>query len=111
VCAMAMIFRGEEGAEEVPMVSRGTKKDTSVVFLAKSRYVLVDQNEFQGPMTVFGKVQRLVPEGQSLDLFDFLKLPSAIRGEANPKRGMRAAVKIVSVGRGRGRISVTRMYG
>jgi len=83
VRAMAMIFRGEEGKEEVTMVSRGP---TSVVFLAKSRYLMVDQDEFRGPMSVFGKVQKLIPNGGSLDLFDFLKLPSAIRGEASLKK-------------------------
>jgi hypothetical protein len=86
VRAMAMIFRGDEGKEEVTMVSRGDQNEVSVVFLAKSKYVLVDQDDFQGPMTVFGKVQKLVPVGQSIDLFDFLKLPSAIRGEASLKK-------------------------
>lgn len=80
---MAMVFQGEEGKEEVTMVSRGP---TSVVFPAKSRYVVVDQDEFRGPMSVFGKVQKLVPKNESLDLFDFLKLPRAIRGEASLKR-------------------------
>lgn len=86
--AMAMIFRGDEGNEEVPMVSRGDRDHPSVVFLAKSRYVVVDQNDFKGPMTVFGKVQKLIPEGASIDLFDFLKLPSAIRNEATIKRDL-----------------------
>lgn len=83
VRALGMIFRGDEGKEEVPMVSRAEQNDAAVVFLAKSRYILGDQEDFEGEMTVFGKVQRLVPEGKSIDLFDFLKLPRAVRGEAN----------------------------
>lgn len=86
VRALAMIFRGDEGKEEVPMVSRAEQQDgASVVFLAKSRFLLIDQEDFEGDMTVFGKVQKLVPEGESIDLFDFLKLPRAIRREANLK--------------------------
>lgn len=88
VRAMAMIFRGDEGKEEVPMVARGGQDEPSVVFLAKSRYVLVDQDEFEGPMTVFGKVQKWVPQNASIDLFDFLKLPKAVRGEANLKKDL-----------------------
>lgn len=88
--ALAMIFRGDEGKEEVPMVSRveqnaDLEDNISVVFLAKSRFIVVDQEDFEGDMTVFGKVQKLVPEGESIDLFDFLKLPKVIRREANLK--------------------------
>lgn len=86
VRAMAMIFRGDEGNEEVPMVARGGDDQPSVVFVAKSKYVLGDQDEFKGPMTVFGKVHKLVPRNASIDLFDFLKLPKAVRGEANIKK-------------------------
>ncbi len=86
VRALAMIFRGNEGKEEVPMISRAEQQDgASVVFLAKSRFILVDQEDFEGGMTVFGKVQELIPEGKSVDLFDFLKLPKAMRGEAKLK--------------------------
>lgn len=86
VRAMAMIFQGDEGKEEVPMVARGDQDEPSVVFLAKTRYVVVEQDEFKGPMTVFGKVQKLVPKGGSIDLFDFLKLPNVVRGEASLKK-------------------------
>lgn len=46
---------------------------------------MVDQEDFEGEMTVFGKVQKKIPEGDSVDLFDFLKLPRAMRTEANLK--------------------------
>jgi hypothetical protein len=85
VRSMAMVFQGEEGKEEVTMVSRGA---TSVVFPARSKYVVVDQEEFRGSMSVFGKVQKLVPEGASLDLFDFLRLPRQIRNEASLKKDL-----------------------
>ena len=86
VRTMAMIFRGDEDNEELPMVSRGDQNTASVVFSARSKYILDDQSNFQGPMTVFGKVKKVIPVSQSLDLFDFLKLPSAVRNEATMKK-------------------------
>lgn len=93
VQALAMIFRGEEGREEVPMVARveqdGRSGDESaVVFLAKSQFVLVDQGDFEGEMTVFGKVNKLVPAGRSVDLFDFIKLPRAFARQGNIKKDL-----------------------
>lgn len=93
VQALAMIFRGEEGREEVPMVARvkqdgGSEQDSAVVFLAKSQFILVDQGDFEGEMTVFGKVNKLVPAGQSVDLFDFIKLPRAFAREGNIKKDL-----------------------
>ena len=81
-----MIFRGDEGNEEVPMVSRAEQSDASVVFLAKSRYIMIDQDDFRGQITVSDTIRKLIPAGKSLDLFDSVKLPSAMRGEANLKK-------------------------
>ena len=85
---LAMIFRGEEGREEVPMVARAEQDedDCSVAFVAKSRFLLVDQNDFQGDMTVFGRVSKLIPEGKFLDLFDFLKMPRGLARDEGMKK-------------------------
>ena len=88
VRAMAMLFQGDEGGDEVPMVSRSSRGDASVLFLAHSRYILVDQDAFKGDMTVFGRVRKLIPEGESQDLIDFLKLPSAMRGESEVRKAL-----------------------
>lgn len=85
VRAMAMIFQGDEGEEEIPMVSAGEGDDTSLVFLAKTRYILGNPQDFQGDMTVFGTVKKKVPKGQAIDLFDYLKLPRALRGQVDMK--------------------------
>ncbi|MBA2692850.1 MAG: hypothetical protein H0U65_10205 [Rubrobacter sp.] len=88
--ALAMIFRGEEGNEEIPMVARAERMpsntEASVVFLAKSRFMLADSGDFEGEMTVFGKVSKIVPESQSIDLFDFIKLPRAFAREKSFKK-------------------------
>ncbi len=85
VRAIAMVFRGNEGEEETPMVARGMGGETSVVFLAKNKYILGNRQDFQGDMTVFGTVKRKISKGQTLDLFDFLKLPRALRDEVDIK--------------------------
>lgn len=88
VQGLAMVFRGEEGREEVPMVARAGQgeDDSSVVFVAKSRFLMVDQSDFQGEMTIFGRVNKLIPSGDSLDLFDFLKIPRELARDANMKK-------------------------
>lgn len=88
VQGLAMIFRGEEGREEVPMVARAGQDegDSSVVFVAKSQFLLVDQNDFQGDMTVFGRISKLIPDGKFLDLFDFLKVPRSLARDENIKK-------------------------
>lgn len=88
VQGLAMIFRGEEGREEVPMVAQTGEGEgsSSVVFVAKSQFLLVDQNDFQGDMTVFGRVSKLIPEGKSLDLFDFLKVPRSLAKDETIKK-------------------------
>lgn len=87
VQGLAMVFRGEEGREEVPMVARAEEDDdSSVVFVAKSRFLMADQSDFQGELTLFGRVSKLIPSGESLDLFDFLKIPRELARDANTKK-------------------------
>ncbi|QIN82497.1 hypothetical protein GBA63_07450 [Rubrobacter tropicus] len=75
-------LRGEEGSNEVPMFSKADEDgDASVVFVARENFVLGMGTEFRGEMTLFGKVQELVPAGSSIDLIDLLKvLPPGVRG-------------------------------
>lgn len=84
---LAMIFRGEEGSEEVPMVARAAPRtgDASIVFVAKSEFFLVNQDDFKGEMTVFGRVKRVIPANDYLDLFDFLKIPRELARDENIK--------------------------
>lgn len=88
--AMAMIFRGDNGEEEIPMVST-REDDTAIVFLAKTKFMIGPREDFSGDMTVFGTVKKKIPEGQHIDLFDFLKLPRAMRGEAQLKEELFSA--------------------
>jgi hypothetical protein len=52
--------------------------------MAKRQYILRGLDDLEGESTVVGKVERVVPEGKDLDLFDMLKLlpRNMRRGEA-----------------------------
>lgn len=79
--AVINLLRGENGSNEIPMFAKADESDdTSVVFVAKENFVLGTGAEFRGEMTLFGKVQELVPSGSSIDLLDLLKvLPPGVR--------------------------------
>jgi len=75
---MALIFRQGEESRELPLVSRTESSGASVIFVAKSNYLIVDEAELSGDLTVFGQVDRLIPTGVDVDLSDLIKtkLPS-----------------------------------
>jgi hypothetical protein len=79
--AVIKLLRGENGSNEIPMFAKADESDgVSVVFVAKENFVLGTGAEFRGEMTVFGKVQELLPSGSSIDLLDLLKvLPPGVR--------------------------------
>lgn len=79
--AIINLLRGENEGKEVPMFAKAEEPgDVSIVFVAKDNFVLHTGAEFQGEMTLFGKVEKLVPSGSSLDLLDLLKvLPPGVR--------------------------------
>jgi hypothetical protein len=79
--AVINLLRGENGSNEIPMFAKADESDdVSVVFVAKENFVLGTGAEFRGEMTLFGKVQELVPSGASIDLLDLLKvLPPGVR--------------------------------
>jgi hypothetical protein len=79
--AVIKLLRGENGSNEIPMFAKADESDgVSVVFVAKENFVLGTGAEFRGEMTLFGKVQELLPSGSSIDLLDLLKvLPPGVR--------------------------------
>lgn len=77
---MTMIFRDDQEEPEVPMLVRGDGREPSVIFTARASHMLKTEEAFEGELTVFGKVQRKLPSPKPLDLFDLLRLPSALRG-------------------------------
>lgn len=77
---MAMVFRHDQMNQELPMVSRAEGTEASVVFLVKTQFLQVELDAFDGDMTVFGKVEKQIPAGQSLDLFDSMNvIPKGLR--------------------------------
>ncbi|MGA6173086.1 DUF6414 family protein [Streptomyces sp. NPDC012600] len=78
---ITMLFRGNEATEkEVPVVSSGGEFETSVFFMAHREYILRGTESLDGESTVVGRVEKIVPIGQEVDLFDTLKiLPRAMR--------------------------------
>ena len=75
------MLRGEAGNTEVPMFSKAEEAGhASVVFVARENFVLGTGTEFRGEMSLFGKVQELIPVGSSIDLLDLLRvLPPGVR--------------------------------
>jgi len=84
VMAIIAMLRGEDGNNEVPMFFGADEAgDVSVVFVARENFVLGTGAEFRGEMTLFGKVQELIPMGSSIDLLDHLRvLPPGVRDTA-----------------------------
>lgn len=84
VMAIIAMLRGDDDSNEVPMFSETEDAgDVSVVFVARENFVLGTGAEFRGEMTLFGKVQELIPVGSSIDLLDLLRvLPPGVRDAA-----------------------------
>lgn len=80
IMQVVSLFRSDKGDNEVPMVAKPDGQGNSVILVAKENFFLRTEEEFSGEMTLFGKVQKKIPEGSSLDLLDLLKvLPPNIR--------------------------------
>lgn len=79
--AVINLLRGDSGSNEVPMFAKADKPgDASVVFVAKENFLLGTSAEFRGEMTLFGKIQKQIPSGSSMNLLDLLKvLPPGVR--------------------------------
>lgn len=79
----ALLDSTGERRKSVPMVSEGLSSNHAVIFIAEASYILVDREEFFGEMTLVGKVRKIVPEGQHLDLLDLINIfPRAVRRSA-----------------------------
>lgn len=78
---ITMLFRGSgEEQKEVPVVSAAGSFSTSVFFMVQRKYVLRGIDELEGESTLVGRVEKVVPEGKDVDLFDLLKiLPRSLR--------------------------------
>lgn len=77
---MTTLFAGQQDAEDkgLPMISE--EAGTAFLFVAQSQYLLRTPEEFQGEMSILGKISRVLPPGSQVDLLDLLKLfPSAPR--------------------------------
>ena len=89
---MTMVFRGDHEDAEVPMVARSNGQDSSVIFTAKSDFLLRSEDDFYGDMTVFGRVQRVVAASAAVDLFDLLRMPAGLRRLGASEANIKAAI-------------------
>ncbi len=90
VNGMALLFRSGDDDREVHMVHGGNEGSTTVLFGARRRYIRCKPEDFDGLMTVVGRIERVIPSGASVDLFDLFKIiPRSLRrakgGSRNPK--------------------------
>ncbi|WP_448624057.1 DUF6414 family protein [Geodermatophilus sp. URMC 64] len=95
MAAMSLLFRAEGSDERgVPMLSRGSDEaELSILCVVEPRYLLVDREDFDGEMTLLGKVQQQVRGGQTLDLLEYLKvLPRTLRRNRAQTGGLRDAI-------------------
>ncbi|MER5413658.1 DUF6414 family protein [Streptomyces virginiae] len=78
---ITMLFRGSgENQKDVPVVSSADGFETSVFFMAHRKYILRGVEALEGEATLFGKVEKIIPPGQDVDLFEMLKiLPRGMR--------------------------------
>jgi hypothetical protein len=71
------LLQGDPQDKEIPMISTDDEEGPTVVFLAKNRYIIPNE-ELDGEVTVFGKVDRILPQNSSLDLIDLMDLFKAL---------------------------------
>ncbi len=91
---MSNLFRGGTDKErDVPVVANSTNSTYSIAFLAERQYLLRNPEELVGEMTLVGKVRRVIPEGENLDLLAFSNvLPRSLRRSATASSQMRDAM-------------------
>ena len=78
---MIGLLQGRGEVKELPMFARADGKDaTSVIFVARDNFLLIDEEKFSGEMTLLGKVREVIPPGPSVDLLDLVKIfPPGVR--------------------------------
>lgn len=84
--AMALLFKPDED-KPTPMVSATLAVgDCTVLFMAGSEHRLVDEDEFDGEMTLVGRVHKKIPEGEKINILDLLPgLPRSMRRSRGSK--------------------------
>lgn len=80
IIRMISVLFARGGSERmVDMLHRGDA-GASILFSMEPQYVVRSTDDVRGGLTVFGKIQRVVPAGETVDLFDVFKvLPRAVR--------------------------------
>jgi hypothetical protein len=78
---MAFLMRDSSDENKTyPMIAEDSVGSTGIVFVAQRTSILRRVEDFDGEMTLVGKVTKKVPSGQSVDLFDLMNLfPRSIR--------------------------------
>jgi hypothetical protein len=87
---LSSFFQGGVDKErDVSIVSYSTDTAYSIVFLAERKYLLRSPDEFNDEMTLVGKVRRIIPSDQDLDLLAFSNvLPRHMTATAADSREM-----------------------
>lgn len=89
---VGQLLGGTQEEKETPMISTD-EEGFSVVYTIKNRFIdsSCSEEDLIGDMTVFGKINRVVPENSSIDLIDLLGLLK------NLPRKMRRSVSIADL--------------
>src|SRR3712207_426329 len=75
VTAVIGLLQGRGEVKELPTFARADGKDaTSLIFVARDNFLLIDEEEFSGDMTLLGKVREVMPPGSSVDVLDLVKI-------------------------------------
>lgn len=92
--AIGMLFKSTDREHaDVPMVARDDPEGHSILFTAQKKYIMCDMEDFEGEMTLVGKVQQIIRAGDSVDLFSLLKvLPRSFRRNNRTSSEMRNAI-------------------
>ena len=69
------LLKGSDTQHDIPIIAKASSPSYSVVFLADPQYMLRGPDEMAGDMTLVGKVRRVIPDNQELNL---LTLPNVL---------------------------------
>lgn len=91
---MSNLFRGDTNREkDVPVVSNLSDATYSIAFLAERQYLLRRPEELSGELTLVGKVRRVIPRDQDLDLLAFSNvLPRSMTRSTGASAEIREAI-------------------
>lgn len=76
---MSTLFAGNTETNMLPMVA-GQTDQTKLLFMAVEKYIIGSREDFEGELTLFGKVAKVISPSESVDLLELLKvLPRSLR--------------------------------